>query len=372
MSKKRRTFDIDLPDDLPEEVVAPAAEEAATAAPPARRGPMASAISENAEALSARRSAAEAIRQENDDLAHEYVALREAGQVVQQIALDDVSTELLIRDRMPSNHDEELEELVTSIREIGLSNPIRVVARPGQGVELVQGFRRLSAYRRLRAEGGEGWDTIPALIVAGEADIGGLYRRMVDENVVRKDLSFAEMAHIATVYAADPSTEVNDLKGAIGALFQSAPYSKRSYIRSFAYLMERLEKHLMFPTEIPRKLGLTLARRMKDFPEVTMEIIEELRGWENRSIEDELSVLRRHAVTNEEGIAEAAVANSKPARAGGAGSKTKTTFHIKSSAGLVKCTAAEGRLEIKAKRDFSSIERQRLESAIAELIEGLR
>ncbi|MEO0946244.1 MAG: replication protein, partial [Pseudomonadota bacterium] len=50
---------------------------------------------------------------------------------------------------------------------------------------------------------------------------------------------------------------------------------------------------------------------------------------------------------------------------------TKTTFHIKSAAGQVKCTAAQGRLEIRVDRDFSSIDRQRLEAAIAELVEGL-
>ena len=53
------------------------------------------------------------------------------------------------------------------------------------------------------------------------------------------------------------------------------------------------------------------------------------------------------------------------------GSKTKTTFHISSSAGQVKCTAGPGRLEIKVDRDFSSIDRARLEQAVASLIDGL-
>ena len=52
-------------------------------------------------------------------------------------------------------------------------------------------------------------------------------------------------------------------------------------------------------------------------------------------------------------------------------SRTKTTFHIRSNAGQVKCTAAQGRLEIKVDRDFSSIERKRLEQAITALIDGL-
>lgn len=365
MSRKRRVFDIDLP----EEIEAPkpkAPEEKST-----RKGPMASAISENAEALQARKSAMEIIREENDSLAHEYVALREAGQVVQNVPLEHVHTALLVRDRMLKVEDLELGELMTSIRELGLSNPIRVVARPdGDGYELVQGYRRLNAYRQLKAQDGQGgWDEIPALVLAEAPDISGLYRRMVDENVVRKDLSFAEMAHVAQVYLADPSTEATDLSEAVAALFQSAPYSKRSYIRSFAALLDRIGDTLIYPTEVPRALGSALARVLKDRPEVAELIRKDLSDWDGRSITDELDVLRKFAQTDAFDTSDAPPAKSVARRAGGA--KTKTTFHIKSSAGQVKCTASQGRLEIKVDRDFSSIERTRLEHAIASLIDGL-
>ena len=53
---------------------------------------MASAISENAEALQIRKTAAEAIREENDALAHELVALRASGAVVQSIPLEQIHT----------------------------------------------------------------------------------------------------------------------------------------------------------------------------------------------------------------------------------------------------------------------------------------
>jgi ParB family chromosome partitioning protein len=362
MSKKRRVFDIDLPDEI-EVTDAPKPEA------PARRGPMASAISENAEALKARQSASDAIREENDALAHELVALREAGQVVEQIPLGDVKTTALVRDRLSTDQDMELDELVTSIREIGLSNPIRVIARPDGRFELVQGYRRLNAYRRLHsADGQGGWDRIPALVLAEAPDVGGLYRRMVDENLVRKDLSFAEMAHIAQVYAADPATDADDITDAVAALFQSAPYSKRSYIRSFAYLMDSLGDHLAHPTELPRALGLALARVIKDHPEVLAQIKEELKGWDNRSVADELEVLRRFAEVDDFEVAKPTLRKKAPRkRAGG----TKTTFHIRSTAGQVKCTAAMGRLEIQVDRDFSSIERKRLEQAIASLVDGL-
>ena len=360
MSRKRRTFDIDAP--LEE---APAA--AATPAP--RRGPMASAIAENAEALQARKTAAEAIRAENDALAHEFVALRAAGQVVELVPLGDIHTARLVRDRLPGE-DEEMESLVTSIRDVGLSNPIRVVRRTdgARGMELVQGYRRLTAYRHLRDETGEDrWSRIPALVLEDEAGNDGLYRRMVDENVIRKDLSFAEMAFAAQNYAADPTTEAKDLSEAIAALFQSAPYSKRSYIRAFALVLDSLGDALRYPTEIPRALGVALGRVLRDRPEVARRIARDLDGWENRSVTDELEVLRRHAGDGPE-----AESPAKPARrSAGQGGRTKTTFHIGSGAGQVKCTASLGRLEIKVDRDFSAIDRARLERAIADLIDGL-
>ena len=369
MTRKRRMFDIEMPD---ETAAAPRAAPEALEPAPRRRGPMASAISENAEALKARKQAAEAIRIENDALAHEYVALKAAGHVVQAVPLEEVHTFMLVRDRMPGE-DAELEELMTSIRDLGLSNPIRVLPRPdGTGFELVQGYRRLAAYHRLREEaGGADWDRIPALVLEGEGGVDGLYRRMVDENVIRKDLSFAEMAHAAANYAADPATAASNLSDAVAALFQSAPYSKRSYIRSFAYLLDRIGSELAFPTEIPRALGVSLARQLKDKPEIADRIKAELDGWADRSIAEELEVLRRFVALDKAADPAETTASASRRTRSRQGGTTKTTFHIHSRAGQVKCTAGQGRLEIKVDRDFSSIDRGRLERAIASLIDGL-
>lgn len=365
MSRKKRIFDIDMPDDTI----------AATpvAAEPARRGPMASAIAENADALATRQSASQAIRDENDALAHEFVALQKAGQVVQNLSLDEVFTNLLVRDRFPGD-DAELADLVTSIRDVGLSNPIRVEARAdGTGYELIQGFRRLSAYRALLAETGDAvWGRVPALVLPRGEDVAGLYRRMVDENVIRKDLSFAEMAMAANNYAADPATGVNDLKGAVAALFQSAPYSKRSYIRSFARMLDLIGSSLHYPTEVPRALGVSLAQRLDTDSGVAQRIKADLKDWENRSIQDELDVLRRYANADEFDHVQPAPQPSKRAGATAADpAKTKTTFDLRTSRGRVKCTAAVGRLEIKIDRDFSTMDRARLERAISALIDGL-
>ena len=358
MTRKRRMFEINLPDEVEEGPV--------PAKALARRGPMASAISENAEALQARKVAAQAIRDENDALAHEFVALREAGHVVKHIALKEVHTHMLVRDRMPSE-DAELSELVTSIRELGLSNPIRVLPRPdGAGFELVQGFRRLTAYRQLSAETNDPvWAQIPALVMPGEADMAGLYRRMVDENVIRKDLSFAEMAYAARNFAANPATGAKDVSDAVAKLFQSAPYSKRSYIRSFVTVLDAFESRLNHPTEIPRAVGVALARAMKDDPGLAARVEQDLARTPDRDVESELEILRKAGQETETGPTKSDVPKS-----GGKG-RTKTTFHISSTAGQVKCTAAPGRLEIKVDQDFSAIDRARLERAVADLIAGL-
>ena len=364
MSRKRRTFDIDLPDDAINEPVLETKS--------ATRGPMATAIGENADALKARKEAADAIRQENDALAHELVALREAGHVVAFIPLEEVHTSMLVRDRMPGE-DEELEELVTSIRELGLSNPIRVMERPdGAGYELVQGFRRWSAYKTLSADKVSGdWSKIPALVMKGDTDIEGLYRRMVDENVIRKDLSFAEMAYAAQNFAADKQTEAGTLKDAVAALFQSAPYSKRNYIRTFAFLLDELSGFLQYPTKIPRALGINLAKELKANPAAIEVLKDTLEDAGERTAEQEQEILQYFATNGSPGLDEElpfeVAKEQRPKKT----ANTKTTFHIKSRAGQVKCTAAQGRLEIKVDRDFSSIDRARLEQAVADLIDGL-
>jgi len=364
MTRKRRIFDIDMPD------TADAPQAPAPGAPP-RRGPMASAIAENAGALQARAEVQATIRQENDALAHEFIAMRDAGQVVEHIPLDDVHTHLLMRERLDRG-DPELVDLVTSLRDIGLSNPIRVEARAdGQGYELIQGFRRLTAYRRLLDTEGDAWARIPALVQPRGVDVAGLYRRMVDENVVRKDLSFAEMAHAARNYADDPATAEFDVSGAIAVLFQSAPYSKRSYIKSFARLLEALGDTLAHADAIPRKLGVDLARALDDRADLSARIRDDLCGWDNRSVADELGVLRRYAGLDDDDSAMPTTAKPAQGRAPGRAPSNKTTFDLRTSLGRVKCTAASGRLEIRTDRDFSTMDRDRLERAIAALLDGL-
>lgn len=236
-----------------------------------RRAPMAIAVKENFAALDNRRQLDIKIRQENDDLAHEFVRLKKLGLVVDEIPLDSIDCQSMMRDRI-GGQDLELEELELSIQEIGLSNPIRV-RRVEQGrYELVQGMRRLAAYRSLYnksttlAERGV-WNRIPAAFFSTNDDLATSYRQMVDENLIRKDVSFGEMARLALHYADDLETNENDVDAAVATLFKAAAYSKRSHIRAFAQLLSLLGDSLAHPEAIPRNLGLDVRKRLVDMPE---------------------------------------------------------------------------------------------------------
>lgn len=375
--KKRRVFDLDMPD---EDVGAPAvtetfpagkvAPETKSAAGP-RRGPMATAVQENAQALKARAESEAAIRAENDALAGELVRLQGLGLIVDLVPIDAIDTTKLVRDRIRAD-DLELAELKASIRDIGLSNPIRVEPVAGGRYELVQGLRRLSAYRELLVETRDPrYAHIPAGLMTDADGLEQLYRRMVDENLVRKDVSFIEMATLARDYARDPQTACDDPDKAVAILFKSAGYQKRSYIRAFITIVDRLGEVLQFPQEVPRNLGLDLRRRLEIEPEIAGAIRDELKDWDNRSVEDELGVLRRWAGAGEGD--ETFPAGKKPAAPPRTGTRrAKMTFDVPRAEGPAKCTAANGRLEIRLAVDFSTVDRRRLEEAVRRMLDQIR
>lgn len=348
--KKRRMFGIDLPE---EEVV-----EAAAAAEPQRRGPMAAAISETGIASRERAETEAAIRAENDALAHEFVRLKKLGLITDLIPLDRIKVGKLVRDRS-RRLDPETEDLQVSIRAVGLSNPIRVEALPNGDFELVEGWRRLSAFRALQAETGDPrWEVIPASFTPPGETIEGLYRRMVDENLVRKDISWAEMARLARAYAEDRVGGCEDLDQAVNRLFASANPQKRSYIRRFAFLMGRMEKRLEHPEAIPRALGLSLAHRIELNPDVANQIARRLAVDPHRSAADELRILQFFDDEQAAEISPRGNPKGRPARRG------KTVLRLAMADGEVKCTASDGKVELTFDRDFSTIERARLEAAV--------
>ncbi|MEZ5797631.1 MAG: ParB/RepB/Spo0J family partition protein [Paracoccaceae bacterium] len=368
MSKKRRMFDIDLPDDvaaIPETFPAGKVSD-----PPARRGPMAAAIAETVETTRERQEIEAAIRAENDALAHEHMRLKRLGLVVELVPLDRIEMTKLVRDRK-KGPDDQLSELTASIAELGLSNPIRLESRADGQYELVQGYRRLSAFQALLAETGDAdrYGAIPAAVIPQGAGIESLYRQMVDENLVRKDISFAEMAMLALDYAADPMTPLTDPDKAVAELFRSAGYQKRSYIRSFIRVVERLGRHLLYAEEIPRALGMALARKLEEDDSLAPRLREALAGWDMRSVADELGVLRKLAGQGEDDPAPA----PGPARQTPAARpvSAKTSFQFNRPEGRGKCVAALGKLEIQLERDFTTVDRRRLEQAVLAMLDQL-
>lgn len=354
MSRKRRMFDIDFDDPVEEAAAVPSAP-----AVEARRGPMASAIAENAEAVTQRQQTEAAIRAENDALAHELVRLRKAGQITDTVPLDAILTTKLKRDRK-TGRDDEIDELKTSIRDVGLSNPIRVEV-VGDGFELIQGYRRLLAYRELLAETGDpAFAGIPAVLMAkGEAQLR-LYRQMVDENLVRRGVTFGELAALAISYkAAEPHVESYDQ--AVELLFASAGRQKRAYIKAFARLIVRLQPHLLFPEALPRSLGLDVLKRLDDEKDGPRRLTQMLAARADRDADGEVAVMQAFL----DGPAQPAAPKTVPHKT------ARTTFRIARPEGLAKCTASDGCLELRLDRDFSEIERQRLERAVAAFFDEL-
>lgn len=365
MAKKRSVFDIDFTPDQPEPEASerfpagnPAPDPVPPSAPqpPARRGPMASAITETADAARGRAEAEAAIRAENDELAHEHVRLKKLGLITDLVATDAVKCSKLVRDRAKAR-DPELEELKLSIQEIGLSNPIRV-EQDGQGAyELIQGFRRLSAFRELYEQTGDPrYARIPAAMVPRGEPVRELYRKMVDENLVRKDISFGEMAQLALNYARETGTKPHD---AVSELYASALKQKRSYIRSFTRVLERAKGKIRYPEAMPRALGLELFKIIDADPLLGDDLIAMLDRAPDRDAETEIAVLKDfiHRAPK--------IVKPRPT------SVSKTMLRLPQPEGEARIAASDGRVELRLARDFSALDRARLQRAFEAFFEAL-
>ena len=326
---------------------------------PSRRGPMASAIVETAQASADRASAEAAIRAENDALAHEHVRLKKLGLITDLIATDTIRVSKLIRDRSQTA-DPQLEELKESIKAIGLSNPVRV-EQTDDGFELIQGFRRLSAFRELEQETSDPrYARIPASLVPRGEPLIDLYRKMVDENMVRKDLSFGEMAQLAVSYAQDEGVTAQD---AVKDLYASALKQKRRYILQFTTIVEQLGAELKFVEAIPRALGLDLSRVLSSDGQAAQGIKRKLQATPDRDAAAELELLR--AALKGQG------ATASPAKPGAPKTVSKTSLRLHRPEGEARVIASDGRIDLRLDRDFSAISKKQLQQSIEALLDSL-
>ncbi|MCJ8336655.1 MAG: chromosome partitioning protein ParB, partial [Epibacterium sp.] len=163
--------------------------------------------------------------------------------------------------------------------------------------------------------------TIKALVVRPES-AADAYLAMVEENEIRVNLSHYERARIAVQALAEGVYP--DQRKALLGLFQNVPRAKRSKIASFVTLVEALEDVLRYPTAIPEKLGLGLARAFAQTPQFAQEVAQKLRERPCVDAEGEQALLSDLLAAHEQsGIAD--ITETPPAPAGSDSEETPQT-----------------------------------------------
>ncbi|MEM7744776.1 MAG: ParB N-terminal domain-containing protein [Pseudomonadota bacterium] len=221
------------------------------------------------------------------------------GRVLQWIPLDDIHTDDLPRDRLDPDaltHTPELAQLVASLRDLGQQQPITLY-RAGGALQLKKGWRRLAALSMLHAETGDArFATVLARIEPGMGgrEDGRLYQyaEMVADNLVRQDLSYADLAGIAIKAAADERCGDHTPDGMVTLLFESLSKAKRSHVRSFVAVLSALGPDLRFARDVPRDLGLKVARAIRKRPEDVDPLRQALAACDDAKAQNR--VLRAH------------------------------------------------------------------------------
>ncbi len=218
---------------------------------------------------------------------------RARGLMIEELPLAAIDETYLVRDRIVQD-EEDMQALMDSIRARGQQTPIEVVRRDGAaGVlthGLISGWRRLTALRRLYDETSDSrFATIKALVVRPDS-AADAYLAMVEENEIRVNLSHYERARIAMRALAEGVYP--DQRKALLGLFLNVPRAKRSKIASFVVVVQALDAVLRYPTAIPEKLGLSLARLFEEDPSAGPALAERLRAARVQSVAEELALLQ--------------------------------------------------------------------------------
>ncbi|MEO1638619.1 MAG: ParB N-terminal domain-containing protein [Pseudomonadota bacterium] len=323
-------------------------------APKARErnvGPMGAAVRDAAESLQETTEAKVEQRRQNAADAKAYRDAQGEGRVLSTVPLAEVMTTDLPRDRLDLEAvaaSTEMEELKASIRERGQKEPVELYRDKSGQLQLKKGWRRFTALSQLFAEtGDDAFATIIARIEVGEGDRLARYIDMVEENVVREDLSFAEMAQVAILAAQDQATDEIDADAMVSRLYGSLHKMKRSYIRSFVFLLSALGDDLKWPKAVSRNLGVDVARALKSV-EGAAALRAKLQGCE--TVEEQAAVLSRFLDKKPTDVQVA-----KPAER-----KEKREFHV----GDMKVTARKGECRIVCDDDFAGLPKAQLEKAV--------
>jgi ParB family chromosome partitioning protein len=168
---------------------------------------------------------------------------------------------------------------------------------------------------------------------------------MVEENAVREDLTFAEMAALAMAARDDPRTEFQSYDEAVTRLYGSLHKMKRSNIRQFVALLHALGPALKWPKAVGRDLGANVGRRLRDRPDLARPLAAKLAAAPSPEAQN--------------AILAAALAD-RPARAPAAAASRLSFRH-----GGLSVAAKGAELRIVADRDLAALPRERLEAAVA-------
>ena len=193
-----------------------------------------------------------------DEVSRELSEAREEGRLVLRLPLESVEAAWMTRDRAHpgTGDDPDFAALLDSLRRNGQRSPIEVVEIAPGRYGLLSGWRRLTALRQLRDEGGD-VSTVLAFPRRPES-AQAAYLAMVEENEIRLGLSYYERARIAAraVEAGVFATP----KAALQGLFASASRARRSKIGSFLAIYRVLGDEIRFPQAMTERLGLALAK----------------------------------------------------------------------------------------------------------------
>ena len=321
---------------------------------PREPGPMGAAVRDVAENLQETTEAKIEQRRRNAEDAKTFRQAQGEGRVLYQIPLSDIFTDDLPRDRMALDEvaqSDEMEELKSSIRDRGQREPVEVYVGPNGYYQLKKGWRRFTALSQLFTETkDERFGTITARVESGDGDRISRYVDMVEENVVREDLSFAEMAQVAITAARDADVDEVDPAELVSRLYSALHKTKRSYIKSFVFLLSALGEDLKWPKSIPRNLGVDASRALRS-PDQAVALRAQLAA--SASSEEQNTVLRDFVETSQ------STNTPAPAKAL-AEPKQKFEFYV----GKTKVTARQGECRLVSEINFATMPKKQLEDAV--------
>lgn len=249
------------------------------------------------------------------ELAGAMAKARSEGRLVLRLALEEIVTDHLVRDRIGLD-EEELAGLIGSIRENGQRSPIEVTEIAPGRYGLISGWRRMQALRQLAQEA-EGARFAEVLALVRQPDTAAdAYIAMVEENEIRAGLSYYERARIAgrAVELGVFETE----KQALQRLFANASRARRSKIGSFLVIWHRMDAVLRFARAIPERLGLALEKAIEAADSAMLEtFLQDLRRDPSPDAAEEILRLQTFVAEVDENVSRAK--HLAPAREQGGG-----------------------------------------------------